>query len=118
MEVMQKVVQWVAILEPTTGNVSQFNFYNHGLGANDYIIKTRSLKQGKETPVLSIRVGSCEHGNEQSGSIQAGKFLTSYMTVSFSRRTLLHGVSYCQYGENRSIAQRRRRRMRLSIPKI
>jgi hypothetical protein len=39
-------------------------------------------------------VGCCEHGNECPGSIKwAGSFLSSSGTVSFSRRTLLHGVS-------------------------
>ena len=37
--------------------------------------------------------GMCECGNETSGSIKWGNFLTSSETVSFSRRTLLHGVS-------------------------
>ena len=37
--------------------------------------------------------GSCDCGNEPSGSINAGNFLTSRKLVSFSRRTLLHGVS-------------------------
>jgi hypothetical protein len=32
-------------------------------------------------------------GNELSGSIKCGEFLTSCKPVSFSRRTLLHGVS-------------------------
>jgi hypothetical protein len=36
--------------------------------------------------------GSCEHGNEYSGFINGGDFLTSRMTVSFSRN-LHHGVS-------------------------
>jgi hypothetical protein len=36
---------------------------------------------------------SCECGNEPSGSIKCGNFLTSYKQVSFSRRTLFHGVS-------------------------
>ena len=35
----------------------------------------------------------CECGNEPLGSINAGNFLTSCKPVSFSRRTLLHGVS-------------------------
>jgi hypothetical protein len=35
----------------------------------------------------------CEHCNEPSGSIKDGTFLTSWVTVSFSRRILLHGVS-------------------------
>jgi hypothetical protein len=35
--------------------------------------------------------GTCEYGNELSVSINAGNFLTS--CKSFSRRTLLHGVS-------------------------
>jgi hypothetical protein len=37
--------------------------------------------------------GSCEHGTESSGSINAGYFLTRWVTVSLSRRTLLYGVS-------------------------
>jgi hypothetical protein len=37
--------------------------------------------------------GTCEHGNELTGSINAGNFLTSSKPVNFSRRTLLHGVS-------------------------
>ena len=37
--------------------------------------------------------GTCECGNEPSGSIKCGNFLTSCKPVSFSRRTLLHGVS-------------------------
>jgi len=39
--------------------------------------------------------GTCGYGEEHSGSINAGNFLTSCknLLVSFSRRTLLHGVS-------------------------
>ena len=37
--------------------------------------------------------GTCECSNEPSGSIKWGNFLTSCKPVSFSRRTLLHGVS-------------------------
>jgi hypothetical protein len=37
--------------------------------------------------------GSCEHGNEPSGSIKFGEFLDwAERTLSFLRRTLLHGV--------------------------
>jgi hypothetical protein len=39
-------------------------------------------------------VGFSEHGNEPPGS-KAGNFLTSRVIISFSRRTLHHGVSYC-----------------------
>jgi hypothetical protein len=39
-------------------------------------------------------VGCCQHGNEISGSIKAGNFLTSRETISFSRRTILHGVRH------------------------
>ena len=39
--------------------------------------------------------GSCVHRNEPSGSINARNFLSSREPVSFSRRTLLHGVSKC-----------------------
>jgi hypothetical protein len=35
------------------------------------------------------------YGNEPSGALNAGNFVTSYNLVSFSRRTLLHGVSKC-----------------------
>jgi hypothetical protein len=38
--------------------------------------------------------GYYEHGNEHSGSIKDGKFLTSGAIVTFSRRTLLNAVSY------------------------
>jgi len=39
-------------------------------------------------------VDVCEYGNEPSGSVKCGEFLvTSYILVSFSRRTLHHGVS-------------------------
>jgi len=45
--------------------------------------------------------GTCEYGEGLSGSINAGNFFTSLL-VSFSRRTLLHGVSkkvrYICYG--------------------
>ena len=38
--------------------------------------------------------GSCGHGNEPSGSINAGKFLSRCTIVSFSRRARIHKVSY------------------------
>jgi hypothetical protein len=37
--------------------------------------------------------GICECGNEISGSINAGNFMNKWEHVSFSRRTLLHGIS-------------------------
>jgi hypothetical protein len=37
--------------------------------------------------------GSCVYGDEPSGSINAGNFLSSLGRFSFSGRTLLHGVS-------------------------
>jgi hypothetical protein len=37
--------------------------------------------------------GACECGEEPSGSVNAVNFLTSCKPVSFSRRTLLLGVS-------------------------
>jgi len=39
-------------------------------------------------------VGCCEHGNEPSRSMKGGNFLNFLVTIGFSRRTLLHGVSY------------------------
>jgi len=36
--------------------------------------------------------GSCERGNEPSDSIKDEEFSTSFVTVSFSRRTLHHGL--------------------------
>jgi len=44
--------------------------------------------------VWALFVGSCEDGNEPSGCIKARSFLTSFATVSFWRKPLLHGVSY------------------------
>jgi hypothetical protein len=41
--------------------------------------------------------GPCEHGKEASGSINAGKFLSSYTIDGFSRRGHLHGVSLVQW---------------------
>ena len=38
--------------------------------------------------------GACGYGEEPSGSKNAGNFLTAE-PVSFSGRTLLHGVSKC-----------------------
>jgi hypothetical protein len=40
--------------------------------------------------------GSCEHGNETSGSIKAGKFLSSCTIGDLSRRAQLHGVRFSQ----------------------
>jgi hypothetical protein len=37
--------------------------------------------------------GSCEHGNEPSGSIKLVKFIDQLDDYQFSRRTLLHGIS-------------------------
>jgi hypothetical protein len=37
-------------------------------------------------------VGPHEHSNEPSGSTKGMNFLTSLVTVSFSRRTILYGV--------------------------
>jgi hypothetical protein len=37
--------------------------------------------------------GSCECGDELSGSINCGEFIDWLRTVSFSRSSLLHGVS-------------------------
>jgi len=34
--------------------------------------------------------GSCEHGNELSGSRNGGDFLTSRVAIGISRRILLH----------------------------
>jgi hypothetical protein len=38
--------------------------------------------------------GLCEHGNEPSGSINNGNFLSSCRTGGFSRNAQLHEVSY------------------------
>jgi hypothetical protein len=37
--------------------------------------------------------GPCEIGNEPSGSIKGGSFLTIEVTIIFSRKTLLYGIS-------------------------
>jgi hypothetical protein len=36
---------------------------------------------------------SCEQSNGPSGSIKGGEYLDYVRTISFSRRTLVHGVS-------------------------
>jgi hypothetical protein len=50
------------------------------------------------TTLILLRRGpktdSCEHGNEISGSIKGGNFLTKRGTISFSRRSTFHKVSY------------------------
>jgi hypothetical protein len=40
------------------------------------------------------RVGSCEHGNETSGSGNGGEFLCQRSNMHYSRRTLIHGASW------------------------
>jgi len=41
--------------------------------------------------------GSCEQGNDISGSIEVGEFLlTSSVTITCSRPTLIHGISCCE----------------------
>jgi hypothetical protein len=47
--------------------------------------------------------GFCEHGSEPLGSIKkAGYCLTRWVTISFSKNILHHGVSkYCTYINNR-----------------
>jgi len=37
-------------------------------------------------------VGICEQDNEHSAPTLAGNFLTSWITINFSRKTLHHGV--------------------------
>jgi hypothetical protein len=46
--------------------------------------------------------GSCEHGNERSGSLNVGKFLSGGATGSFSRRAQLHGVKLDDVGQSDS----------------
>jgi len=38
--------------------------------------------------------GCYEHDDGPSGSIKGGNFFTSWMAISFSRRTLFHGVGW------------------------
>jgi hypothetical protein len=38
---------------------------------------------------------SCEHGNETSPSTKREEFLTTWATISFSRRALLHSQEQC-----------------------
>ena len=37
--------------------------------------------------------GTCEYGNEPSGFTKCGEILTSSDPVSFSRRSVLHGLN-------------------------
>jgi hypothetical protein len=46
--------------------------------------------------------GSCEYGSELSGSIKGRELLDSLRTVSFSGRTLLHGVCRKIYHDEES----------------
>jgi len=48
---------------------------------------------GLSCTMIETYGGSCECGNEPSGFVKCGEFLTSCKPVSFSRRTLHHGVS-------------------------
>jgi hypothetical protein len=50
-------------------------------------LDSSDLGQGPE-------VGFCEHGNEHSVCIKAGKLLDQRATFSFSRWTVLSGASY------------------------
>jgi len=38
--------------------------------------------------------GSCEHGNEPLGSVKGWEFLKELSDFTFTRRTLLHWVSW------------------------
>jgi hypothetical protein len=40
------------------------------------------------------KVGSCEYGNEKLISKRAGNVLTKWETLSFLRRTMLHGITW------------------------
>jgi hypothetical protein len=42
---------------------------------------------------IGTRAGTFEYGNEPSGSTKCGEFLDYLRIVTFSRRTLFHGVS-------------------------
>jgi len=46
---------------------------------------------------LAEVAGTCECGDESSGSIKCGNFLTNCGTVSFSGRTVLHAVSFYKW---------------------
>jgi hypothetical protein len=52
------------------------------------------LQEWTWTRLLWLKiVGACACGNKNSSSIKCGEFLYQLRTVSFSRRTLLVGVS-------------------------
>jgi hypothetical protein len=48
---------------------------------------------GPSGPGKPPAAGSREHGSEPSRSTAGGNFLTGWTVISFSRRTMLHGVS-------------------------
>jgi hypothetical protein len=71
--------------------------------SEDLVIEMRKILELIEELSLRVWIGfiwirigvsgvSCEHDNAPSGSIKMGNFLTSSVTVSFPRRTLLLGV--------------------------
>jgi hypothetical protein len=61
----------------------------------------RKWKVGVWTEASWLRIGQmagiCECGNEPSGSIHWGNFLTSCETVIFARKILLHPVRYDKF---------------------
>jgi hypothetical protein len=61
-----------------------------------WVLRNMMGKHGVVSSGKSQRqvAGCCEQGNEPSGSIKFGEFLTGWGTISFSRRTLLHGGCY------------------------
>lgn len=63
-----------------------------------HMILKRSWRKGTGFIWLRIKIseGSCEHSNEQSGSIECREFLDQWKNYSsgFSTKNPLHGISY------------------------
>jgi hypothetical protein len=53
----------------------------------DFVVESGGLEYG---PLP----GSCEHGNETSGSIKDGEFFDQQSKFGFWRMTLFHAVGY------------------------
>ena len=60
-----------------------------------WILKKQDGRCGLDSSGSGYRqvVGFCENGKKPVGSIKGGNFLTHSGTISFSRRTMLDGVS-------------------------
>jgi hypothetical protein len=65
-----------------------------GKGPTTPVLKKSFCYEMLHRALVKPVAGSCEYGNELSGSIKGGEFLISQVTISFSRRPQLYGVGW------------------------